>query len=227
LSAVNFLSHGLLVRKMDSAEMLIGTALPDLAPLADRQLRLTARRLDRLHELGAEAVTAGCRHHREVDRVFHHGAPFHRARHAVEDVIGEGALPLWKPMLAHMLVEIGIDAEVLQRHPRFARHTYPDAFDRFDWDGLMAQLEQVCEAPTTALSDLVDRFDRGAFLLSYETDEGILDRIDGMGQRLKRGPLGEAGRALLAPAVAVCRQQGRDLFDELVPWSLEVKPDAH
>jgi len=225
-SAVNFLSHGLLVRQADSADMLIGSALPDLAPLADRRLRLTTRRLERLEAGGAAALAAGCRHHHAVDRVFHHSEPFHRARHLVEDAIEGGELPLWRPMLAHMLVEIGIDAEVLQRYPEFARRTYPGAFDHHDWDGLMARLEDVCEAPTTALADLVGRFDSGAFLLTYETDEGILDRIDGMSQRLKRGPLGDAGRAALAPAVAESRRVGRELFDELVPWSLEVIRDG-
>jgi len=220
---MNFLSHGLLVHRRGSADLLIGSALPDLAPLADRRLRLTKPRLERLERDGAAEIAEGCRHHQQVDRAFHYGEPFHRVRHRVEDAIDGDDLPIWRSMLAHMLVEIGIDAEILRRYPGFARQTYPEAFDRYPWDDLMARLERACGASTEALYDLVGRFDSGAFLLSYETDDGILDRIDGMSLRLGRRELGSLGRDALAPAVAVARRDAAESFDELMPWDLELR----
>lgn len=226
---MNFLSHGLLVRHTDSADVLVGSALPDLAPLADRRLRLTERRLVDLDELGAHALVLGCRSHHAVDRAFHHSEPFHTARKAVEAALddeGRAASPIPVGMLAHMLVEVGIDAELLQRFPTFARETYPQAFEGYDWPALMAQLREVCGHPTDALEDLVGRFDGGAFLMTYETDEGIIDRMAGMASRLGRGPMDEAARAWLAPGVAVARAVGAERFDDLMPWSLELSPDS-
>ena len=220
---MNFLSHGLLVRRRESADLLIGSALPDLAPLADRRLRLTAPRLERLERDGAADVAAGCRHHHKVDRAFHYGEPFHRARHVVEDAIVGDDLPLWKSMLAHMLVEIGIDAEILRRFPDFARKTYPAAFDHYPWDDLLSRIERACDSPTDALADLVGRFDSGAFLLSYESDAGVLDRIDGMSLRLGRRELGSYGRDALVEAVAAARRTAAESFDELMPWDLELR----
>ena len=220
---MNFLSHGLLVRRRESADLLVGSALPDLAPLADRRLRLTPPRLERLEQDGGAEVAAGCRHHHKVDRAFHYGEPFHRARRAVEGTIEGDDLPLWKSMLAHMLVEIGIDAEILRRYPDFARQTYPEAFDCYPWDDLMNRIEHACGAPADALADLVGRFDSGAFLLSYETDEGVLDRIDGMSLRLGRRELGSYGRDALVGAVAEARRAAAESFDELMPWDLELR----
>lgn len=226
---MNFLSHGLLVRHTGSADVLVGSALPDLAPLADRRLRLTERRLVDLEDLGAHELVQGCRSHRAVDRAFHHGEPFNTARKAIEgvlDVEGRSRSPIPVGMLAHMLVEVGIDAEILRRFPVFARETYPQAFDRYDWPALMALLREVCQHPTDALEDLVGRFDSGAFLMTYETDEGVIDRMAGMAVRLGRGPMDEDSRAWLAPAVAEARRLGAERFDALMPWQLELAPDS-
>jgi hypothetical protein len=226
---MNFLSHGLLVRHTGSAHVLVGSALPDLAPLADRRLRLTEKRLLALEELGAHELVLGCRSHRAVDRAFHHGEPFNTARKAVEatlDVEDRPRSPIPVGMLAHMLVEVGIDAEILLRFPAFARETYPQAFDDYDWPALMALLREVCEHPTDALEDLVGRFDSGAFLMTYETDGGVIDRMAGMATRLGRGPMDEAARAWLAPAVAEARRLGAERFDALMPWQLELSPDS-
>ena len=226
---MNFLSHGLLVRRTGSSHVLVGSALPDLAPLADRRLRLTDRRLRDLEELGATELVAGCRNHRAVDRAFHHGEPFHTARKAVEallDVDDGPRAPIPLGMLAHMLVEVGVDAELLQRYPTFARETYPHAFDTYDWPALMQLLRTVCDHPTTALEDLVSRFDSGAFLLSYDTDEGVIDRMAGMAMRLGRGPMDDAAGAGRARGGAVARRLGAAHFDELMPWELELTAES-
>ena len=226
---MNFLSHGLLVRLTGSDHVLVGSALPDLAPLADRRLRLTERRLQKLEETAVAAVVLGCRSHRAVDRAFHHGRPFHRARRAVEallDTEGHPRAPVPMGMLAHMLVEVGVDAEVLRRYPAFARESYPEAFEGYDWDELMRHLRDVCDHPTDALEELVGRFDSGAFLMTYETDEGVIDRMSGMAARLGRGPMDEAARAWMRPAVAEARRLGAEDFDELMPWELQLAADT-
>ena len=226
---MNFLSHGLLVHRTGSAHVLVGSALPDLAPLADRRLRLTERRLGELEDLGAGELVLGCRNHRAVDRAFHHGEPFNTARKAVEtrlDVDDRPRSPIPLGMLAHMLVEVGVDAEILLRYPTFARELYPHAFDSYDWPALMQLLRTVCRHPTTALEDLVGRFDSGAFLLSYATDEGVIDRMAGMAMRLGRGPMDDGARAWMAPAVAEARRLGAANFDALVPWQLELTEDS-
>jgi len=226
---MNFLSHGLLVRRTESPHVLVGSALPDLAPLADRRLRLTERRLQDLQAVGATELVLGCRSHRAVDRAFHHSEPFHSARKRVEatlDIEGMPRAPIPAAMLGHMLVEVGIDAEVLRRYPTFARQTYPDTFDGYDWDGLMRLLRDVCTHPTNALEDLIERFDSGAFLMTYETDEGVIDRMAGMAMRLGRGPMDDDARAWLAPAVAEARRLGAERFDDLMPWDLELTPDS-
>ena len=221
---MNFLSHGLLVHKTRSDGVLIGTALPDLAPLADRKLRMTPLRIDHLEALGEGEVARGCRHHRAVDRAFHLGKPFLDAQREVEGALPGGPLPLPRTLLAHVLVEIGIDAEVLRAYPDFATRTYPDAFEAYDWPALFARLLEVCRAPTHALEGLVDRFDSGAFLRTYATDDGVLDRFHGMVLRLGRSGLTADSRDALRPAVALARGVARKGFDELMPWVLELEP---
>jgi len=221
---VNFLSHGLLVRKANSDGVLIGSALPDLAPLADRKLRMTPRRIEHLESLGGHDVARGCRHHRAVDRAFHHGKPFLDAQKQVEAALPEGPLPLPRTLLAHVLVEIGIDAEVLRAYPEFATRTYPDAFETYDWAALFGRMQEVCRAPTVALEGLVSRFDSGAFLRTYATDDGVLDRFHGMVLRLGRPGLTPESRDALRPAVALARKVSREGFDELMPWELELEP---
>ena len=220
---MNFLSHGLLVRRAGSDAVLIGSALPDLAPLADRQLRMTPRRIELLDELGDPDVARGCRHHREVDRAFHHGRPFTDACKVIEPLLPEGPLPLPRGLLAHVLVEIGIDAEVLRTYPEFATRTYPEGFEGYDWSSLFERMRQVCRAPTDALEGLVGRFDSGAFLRTYATDDGVLDRFHGMVVRLGRGGLTPETRDSLRPAVAMAREHARERFDDLMPWELELK----
>lgn len=223
---MNFLSHGLLVRRVRSDALLIGSALPDLAPLADRKLRMTPRRIDHLESLGDDQVARGCRHHRAVDRTFHHGKPFLDAQKGVEAALPEGPLPLPRTLLAHVLVEIGIDAEVLRVYPDFANHTYPDAFESYDWPSLFGQLREVCRASTDALEVLVSRFDSGAFLRTYATDDGVLDRFHGMVLRLGRSGLTPDSRDALRPAVALARTVARNGFDGLMPWELELEPGS-
>jgi hypothetical protein len=220
---VNFLSHGLLVRRTGSDAVLIGSALPDLAPLADRKLRMTPRRIDLLDEIGDPEVARGCRHHRQVDRTFHHGRPFNEAQKRIETVLPPGPLPLPRGLLAHVLVEIGIDAEVLRAYPDFANHTYPEGFESYDWPSLFGRMREVCRAPTDALEGLVGRFDSGAFLRTYATDDGVLDRFHGMVAHLGRGGLTPATRQSLLPAVALAREYSREAFDDLMPWDLELR----
>lgn len=219
---MNFLSHGWLVRHARSADVLIGSALPDLAPLADRKLRLTPRRLGLLRDEGAGAVVFGCEHHRRVDREFHMRASFHDVQREVTAAMPDGAMPLPRNLLAHMLVEIGIDAEVLRRDPGFVQDVYMPTFLSFDWPWLLQRLERVTGGDTRGLAALVARFDGGSWLQTYETDGGVLDRIRGMVVRIMRRPLDEGTPQALRPAVAVARERSRARYDELMPLELEL-----
>ncbi len=219
---MNFLAHGLLVRRAGSADVLVGSALPDLAPLADRRLRLTPARLDWLEWDGATDLVRGCRHHLRVDRAFHHGEPFAAARHAVEPLMRDLEAPLPASMLAHILVEIGIDAEVLRRDPDFAEHDYAAAFDAYDWDGLLGRLRRMSGTDTSRFARLISRFNAGAFLRTYATDEGILDRVNSMCLRVRGEPLTAAARRDLRPAVVAARSHARAHYDALMPWDLEL-----
>lgn len=223
---MNFLSHGLLVRRTGSAGVLVGSAMPDLAPLADRKLRLTPRRLDALEELGAVDVVRGCRHHKLVDRTFHHGQAFHLTETDVAEVLPPLDLVLPTRMMAHMLVEIAVDAEVLRRYPTFCREEYPAAFEEFDWPWLLRLLAEVTGVDTRPFAHLVDRFDRGAFLLTYTDDLGVLDRIDGMLRRIAGDGLTDEQRAALEPVVAAARRLGRERFRALMPWELELDEEG-
>ncbi len=227
LARVNFLSHGWLVRHARSADVLVGSALPDLAPLADRRLRLTPARLAKLRAEGAGAVVFGCEHHRAVDREFHLCEAFHAAQKEIATALpaadGEGPrLPLPRNVLTHMLVEIGVDAEVLRSDPAFAREWYAPTFLSFDWPWLLERLERATGGDARGLRALVARFDGGAFLQTYETDDGVLDRIRGMVVRMMRRPLDEDGLAALRPAVARARERTRARFDDLMPTRLEL-----
>lgn len=223
---MNFLSHGLLVRRCDSPDVTAGSALPDLAPLVDRRLRLTPKRLDWLEADGATAVVRGCRHHQQVDRAFHHGEPFHTARKAVEAVLPDGPMPLPRNMLAHVLVEIGIDAEIIRRFPAFAAQEYPDAFGAFDWDTLLDRLQRLTGVDTTEFGQMIGRFNRGAWLLTYRDDDGVLDRLNSMCLRVRDRGLTDDDRGGLRPAVELARSVGRERFDTLMPWELELEYNA-
>jgi len=220
LAPVNFLSHGWLVRHAHSADVLIGSALPDLAPLADRQLRLTPKRLELLRGEGAEAVVFGCEHHRRVDREFHVRESFHTAQKAVSATLPAEGNPLPRNVLAHMLVEIGIDAEVLERDPAFVRETYARAFVSYDWPWLLERLERATGGDTRGLAAMVERFDGGSWLQTYRTDQGVLDRIRGMVVRLMKRPLDEDALQRLRPAVAEARRCTRERYDDLMPMEL-------
>ncbi len=223
---MNFLSHGLLVRRCGSPDVVAGSALPDLAPLVDRRLRLTPKRLDWLEADGAAEVVLGCRHHQQVDRAFHHSEPFHTARKAVEAVLPDGPMPLPRNMLAHVLVEIGIDAEIIRSYPTFAAEEYPDAFGAFDWDTLLDRLQRMTGVDTTEFGRLIGRFNRGAWLMTYATDDGVLDRLNNMCLRVRDRGLDDAARDALRPAVALSRTVGRERFAALMPWDLELEYNA-
>lgn len=178
---MNFLSHA--ARYLDQPYVVAGTAVPDWLSVVDRRIRTRSRHalplLDSDDEISRH-VALGIMHHHRDDAWFHGSRIFNETtlQFAIQlrDRLpgDEGFRPSF---LGHILIEILIDATLIQRDPALPQRYYA-AIESVSAEAVQAVVNQVASSSTAELAPLISRFAQARFLYDYLDDDKLLMRLN-------------------------------------------------
>jgi hypothetical protein len=189
---VNYFSHG--IRFVDRPYFLAGTAAPDWLSVVDRRVRLRSRSVapfaDGQQTPHAE-FAAGVLQHLADDDWFHRTPAFAIASAELANLF-QKALPAdagHRPaFLGHILTEILLDAELIERHPdRLAR--YYAAIREIDPLVVEQAVNQMVRQTTDQLHVMIVLFEQERFLEDYSDTSRLLLRLNQVMRRVGLQPL--------------------------------------
>jgi len=179
---VNFLAHYVLAtRFLTPADPLppyvVGSALPDLLPLAADRVRLRPVLVERQPAPTAEeaALRVGVLVHLATDAAFHKTQAFAGAQAEAGRLLDQaafGGIRVRRFFLGHVLVELALDAFLLRGDPTIADGFYV-AFAAADRACVTRWMEAAVGQPLPDLPAVLMRFARSRYLYQYADDEGV------------------------------------------------------
>lgn len=176
----------------------MGNVLPDLVhPLGPPRLR-ARHAAERPGELAR-----GARLHFATDRAFHGAPAFAEATAEVSQMLR--AAPFSAPprrvfFLAHVFVELALDAALLKETDgQIAAHFYAQ-FEAADLDGVAAETGAWLGQPLSGLADRLRAFVHARYLFDYATSDGLAGALGGLCRRAGLGDFAatDADHAVLA-----------------------------
>ena len=177
---MNFLAHhAIAMHSLTPADPLpmyvVGSALPDLLPLADAHLRPALINHESDDGLEDAALRRGVRVHLATDAAFHKTAAFAGAQAEVGHILAQTpfeGIRVRRFFVAHVLVELALDAVLLRDTPSLADEFY-EAFDAADYAHITRWTEGILGQPLPKLPIVLARFAGSRYLRQYEQDEGV------------------------------------------------------
>ncbi len=185
---MNYLAHALDV--LECPYRLAGTALPDWLRVAAPGVRLRPRHLEPVsaaeHPPQWRRLAQGVlRHHRD-DGEFHFRPAFltlcEEARRELQPRFADQS-PHLVGFLGHMLVELLLDAAILDCCPELGRRYY-EQLERLDREEVSRFVRQTTGKPVPELPGWIDRFCRLRFLFDYLDDGKLWFRCGQVMRRL-------------------------------------------
>ena len=178
---MNFLSHG--YTYVDRPYFLSGTAVPDWLSHIDRRIRarrkLAVAFVDDVDPHTA-AVARGIVQHHDDDQRFHSSRTFVEMsmRFAVE--LREQLPPdngMRCGFIGHIVIELLLDAYLHEQRPGLLDRYY-QAMAHVRPDVVQAAVNRITGKPTQRLAKLIPKFVDAEFLYDYQTDAGLLLRMN-------------------------------------------------
>lgn len=179
---MNFLAHHVIATRfltpINPLPMyVVGSALPDLLPLAANRIRLRQALVERQPAATSEEETlrAGVLVHLATDAAFHKTPAFAGAQAETSrllDRAGFEGIRVRRFFLAHVLTELALDAVLLRRDSTVADDFYT-AFAAADRARVTRWTEAAVGRPLPDLSAVLTRFARSRYLYQYGEDEGV------------------------------------------------------
>ena len=168
---MNYLSHHALARRIrpgGDGDFFAGNLLPDL---------LSASGDGRIRTAGdhAGAVADGVRLHIATDKIFHGATAFHAAQSEADALIRAApweTSPRRRFFVAHVLVELALDAHLLGESPELPDDLYRVLAASLRGD-LIARAETLAGQPVPNLRGSIERFLAAGFLRDYATPAGL------------------------------------------------------
>jgi len=211
---MNYLAHG--YRHLHDPWFLAGTALPDWLRVLDRRARVPP---DALRPFTGDAdarvasMARGALRHHEDDRRFHGSEAFGQTRREVAAILrralpaAEGHRPSF---VAHLLLEVHLDAALLAEDPR-RLDAYYAALGSLAPDDVDEVGSRLTPAARGRLGRLFEGFRRERFLDDYADDARLAHRL-GQVMRRARQPALPPLAAVLPGARALVRLRAADLL---------------
>lgn len=177
---MNFITHYALDREGPSSYFTLGVAIPDLLPLAGRQLRVPYKKLhDHAFKDESESeqwLLKGVLHHYYTDRIFHESAFFLAERARIQPYLQQ--LFHLNPdqryfFLTHIFVEFYLDRVIQLREPKIASEFYQH-FRQVDFDLAIRSLETFSGTSFLALGEHLSVFRDREYLHAYRDEDGFL-----------------------------------------------------
>ncbi len=203
---MNYLAHG--IHFLDAPYFLAGTAVPDWLSVVDRKVRVRGQAAAALladEDEPTRQVASGIMQHLDDDRWFHQTRIFVEtcllfSLQLRERLPGdEGFRPSF---LGHIVVEILIDATLMQRDPELADRYY-DRLGSVAPVKVQRVVNRVARVSTDELESWILRFLEVRFLYDYLDDDKLLFRLEQVMRRVGLPPLGNQLSGWLPSARAV------------------------
>ena len=197
---MNYFAHG--VRFLEDPYFLAGTAVPDWLSVVDRRSRISSKAATPFlaaDEPRLAALAAGIVQHHRDDEWFH-GTPAFVELNL--DLTGE--IRAWLPgdesfrpsFLAHILVEILLDAELIAERPE-RLDTYYQRMESLDPGVVCRAVDRMATRPAPQLEVFIPLFSAERFLCDYAEDDKLLGRLNRVLKRVGLPPLPESFRDFL------------------------------
>jgi hypothetical protein len=192
---MNYFAHGRAYTH--NPYFLAGTAIPDWLSIVDRQVRAKpkgARLLADDPDQRVAALARGVLQHHADDDWFHQTAAFHELNVTFTGQIrtilagDDGYRPAF---LGHILVELLLDAVLIEKHPA-QLDAYYQALAAIEPDLVQATVNRIAIKPTHRLAPLLPRFLSERFLYDYADDGKLLHRLNQVMRRVHLPPLPES-----------------------------------
>jgi hypothetical protein len=214
---VNYLAHA--YRFLDRPQFVAGTALPDWMNVVDRKnkpRRQLAQPLLADSDPDVAELAAGVVQHHDDDLWFH-------AQIAFVVLSAQFAVELRQQLppggghqagfLGHILVELLLDAALIQRNPKLLDRYY-QLLDQLNVHRVQSSANRILRTAEDRLVTLIHRFAQERFLADYVTDSGLQYRVAGVMRRVGLPPLPD-----LAAWLSSARQRVYQSTDQLLPSS--------
>jgi len=207
---MNFLAHYVIASRYLTpaaplSSYVVGTALPDLLPLASRRSRLRPVLVNHNPALTADeaALRAGVLVHLATDTAFHKTAAFIEAQTRVSEIFSKTTfegIHVRRFFLAHVLTELALDAVLLRAHFDIAEDFYT-AFAEADFDAVKRWTEAAVGKPLPELPAVLKRFAQSRYLFHYADDEGVATGLSLLCARARQDTFDGANHTRLVEVV--------------------------
>jgi hypothetical protein len=222
---MNFLTHYALDRKTVSPYFTLGVAIPDLLPLAGRDVRVPYRKLLEHsfddHEVEEYNLLKGLLHHYYTDRVFHESIFFNTERKLILPFLKElfQAQPEQRYFfLTHLFVEFYLDRVIQLEEEELASEFYSH-IAQTNFAQSIRWLENFSQQSFQALHEPLQVFQDRQYLHAYRQDEGFLYALN---RTIKRTGIialesfsSEQFHAILKPYESGLKHRSVNLFPEI------------
>jgi hypothetical protein len=224
---MNFLSHHYVARgRAPEAPpaFYVGNVLPDLAAARRGGGRLRRCAVPRSPD---PDLAQGLALHFATDKRFHTAALFVQAVAEASAAL-RGASWTLPPrrvfFLAHVFVEIALDAVLIRTDRGLADHLYAQ-FDAVDPGAIRAATETLSGRPLPHLTGMLARFTRSRYLYEYQSDEGLAKALHHISRRANLAGFARAGdRACLAALFTAFLPRAAQLGPAL--WAVDQRVNA-
>jgi hypothetical protein len=178
---MNYFAHAM--PYLDRPYFAAGTDVPDWLMVADRQVRLRIKHVEPFlndsDPLQVE-IAGGVLDHLKEDVRFHNTRAFAElswqltvtARDTLHDLHG-----LRPSFLGHLLVEILLDAKLINDNPGLLEEYYR-SLERIDPNLVQAAVNRMASRPTERLAIMIEEFRRQRVLWDYLQDDKLLMRLN-------------------------------------------------
>lgn len=224
---MNFLSHAF--RFLDQPIFALGTQIPDLMNVVDRKARprrkLAEKWINSSDEL-TKMLALGIVQHHIDDQDFHNNTLFHKLNTQVSDYFRQQC-PDPKGMRswfsAHIIIEMLLDTAISNWKPDYRDHLYK-IFHQHDSSSIGKVVSDIVEKPLPRFEKMYGMFLSERFLYDYDSDEGILLRLNQVIKRVGLEPFGCNGPNCMAYARKVVYDNWKPLLSGLsnppVDWTM-------
>lgn len=212
---MNFLAHAF--RHLDRPYFVAGTAIPDWLSVVDRKIRAKSRFAEpfsRDPDPELRDTALGIMQHHRDDNRFHGSLVFNETmlQFAIElrDRLAgdEGFRPSF---VGHILVEVLIDATLLERQPSVGERFY-EAVASTSWLKIQSLVNRMTNGNTDQLAPTIQRFSEARFLYDYLQDDKLLFRLNQVMKRVKLPELPESLTRWFPTARQIVRSRCNDLL---------------
>ncbi len=214
---MNYFAHS--IRFLDRPYFVVGTNVPDWLSVVDRQVRMRSKLVEpfMLNDGSIQSeVAAGVWQHLDDDRWFHQTRAFTELSADLAVKFRDALAPdesLRAGFLGHIVTELLIDAELIERHPGQIERYY-DVLRSIEPLAVQQAINAMAKQPTEQIVPLIPRFIDERFLPDYLADDRLLRRLNQVMKRVKLPPLPAEAESVLRLARPLIRDRLSDLLPE-------------